>query len=257
MNGLEVKELMYKVKVETSYLFFSRPALIFITMAFLTNLFLVRKVTLFASLSNIIIMIGGVLYFLLWMPLMGVYDYYYASLLILFLGIVIPLFIYLNSNHNLLFRKRIVKGVFFIFFFYNMLYCGQMMRLRTVDRSSDYALIQNDDLIKKLRWSNWQRQSEYMPFEEMRGYIRTIGIEADDKVISLPDHSFNISLYLLNQRGWTNFSKYSNSEDIQRLIDKGAKYLFITDDKTLSQPFLEPFTQHQIGAFKGVKIFSL
>ena len=257
MNGLEVKELLKMVKVETSYLFFSRPTLIFMAITFLINIVLVRRATLFASLSNIVIMIGSVLYFLLWMPLMGVHDYYYSSLLILFLGLVLPLFVYLNSHHNLLFRKKIFKGVFLVFFLYNFMYCGQMMRLRTVDRSDEYSLIGNIELIKKLRWSNWQGEIAYLPFEEMRGYIRTIGIEADDKIISLPDHSFNISLYLLNQRGWTNFSKYSSSGEVQALIDKGAKYLFIANEKTLAQPFLMPFTQHQIGTFKGIKIFSL
>tara|TARA_B110000285_G_scaffold195151_1_gene225239 strand:- start:66 stop:482 length:417 start_codon:yes stop_codon:yes gene_type:complete len=138
-----------------------------------------------------------------------------------------------------------------------MLYCGQMMQLRTVDRSKEYPLIGNIELIKKLRWSNWDGEIAYLPFEEMRGYIRTIGIRANDKIIALPDHSFNISLYLLNQRGWTNFSKYSSSGEIQGLIDKGAKYLFIANEKTLDQLFLIPFTQHQIGTFKGIKIFSL
>jgi len=257
MNGLEMKELLGKVKGDTSYLFFSRPTLVFVIITFIINLFLIRKATLFASLSSIVIIIGSIMYFLLWMPLMGIHDYYYSSLLILFIGVIIPLFVYLKSNYIVLFNKKIVKGVFFVFFLYNCLYCQQMMRLNTFDQGGEYSLIDNTALVDKLHWSNWSRQTSYLPFEEMRTYIRTIGIEADDKVISLPDASFNASLYLLNQRGWTNFSLYSDSEDIEYLIEKGAKYLFVLDEKTLSHSFLEPFTQDQIGVFQGIRIFKL
>jgi hypothetical protein len=37
---------------------------------------------------------------------------------------------------------------------------------------------------------------------EVEPYLRSLGIKPDDKVISLPDFSFDITLYFMNQVGW-------------------------------------------------------
>ncbi|PJB15088.1 MAG: hypothetical protein CO118_05180, partial [Flavobacteriales bacterium CG_4_9_14_3_um_filter_32_8] len=104
---------------------------------------------------------------------------------------------------------------------------------------------------------NWDVQSNWYRFERMRPYIREIGIKENDKIISLPDFSFNTSLYLVGQKGWTNFSNYNKKEDIENLIDKGAKYLFISNPELLSKEFLHSFLINKVGSFEGIEIFKL
>jgi hypothetical protein len=37
----------------------------------------------------------------------------------------------------------------------------------------------------------------------------------------------------------------------------GARYLFIADQKTLENPVIEPYIQHQIGSYKNISIYDL
>lgn len=68
-------------------------------------------------------------------------------------------------------------------------------------------------------------------------YLRQIGIQAEDRVISIPDFS-HASLYLMNQKGWTEYTDArfntgtkipynQDSAGIQLSISRGAKYLII------------------------------
>ena len=50
---------------------------------------------------------------------------------------------------------------------------------------------------------------------------------------------------------------YNKPEDINNLIQKGAKYLFISDPKLLKEEFLAPFLSNKIGDYEGVGIYKL
>ena len=50
---------------------------------------------------------------------------------------------------------------------------------------------------------------------------------------------------------------YSSEQDIQQLIDAGARYLLITDQVQMNQRFVQPFLTNKIGEFKGIHVFKL
>jgi hypothetical protein len=84
-----------------------------------------------------------------------------------------------------------------------------------------------------------------------------LGIRKEDRIISLPDFSFSISLFLMDHKGWSNYLNYNQPEQIQELVNKGAKYLIISQPEIEKQEFLKDFTTQQIGEFKGLKIYRL
>jgi hypothetical protein len=92
--------------------------------------------------------------------------------------------------------------------------------------------------------------------EEITPYLRSIGIEKSDFVISVPDMSPNISLYLMGQKGWTEC--YTRDyKNIKHFVAQGAKYLIVNKEITREKDWYPPFMTQQIGEYKGVKIYKL
>jgi hypothetical protein len=97
-------------------------------------------------------------------------------------------------------------------------------------------------------------------FEGITPYIRSLGIKFDDKVISIPDESPNITLTLLQQKGFTDYHYWNNYEGIKRTerkIELGAKYLIVQGDENLLRNDVAPFISNQIGEYNGIKIYRL
>jgi len=252
-----IGELIKNINNFTTYVYFSSSVILALFFAGLLNLMLWKRIALLAYLSNIVIGFGGIIYFILWGPLMGIHDYYYTALLILFVGIFIPFLWFVKTNHTDIFKGKILKIFIGIFLLFNFLYCLNVVRLKTFATKGDYFMVRNHDFVSLMKWTNADVSENWNRFETMRPYIRQIGIKKEDKIISLPDQSFNVSLYLVNQKGWTDFLHYNKTEDIALLIQKGAKYLFISDQNLLKEEFLAPFLTNQIGSYKGIEIFKL
>ena len=66
----------------------------------------------------------------------------------------------------------------------------------------------------------------------------------------------SVSLFYTDREGWTNFTGL-DAEGIDRLISKGAEYLFISNENTLQEEFLKPYISDPIGSFEGIEIFKL
>jgi hypothetical protein len=87
-------------------------------------------------------------------------------------------------------------------------------------------------------------------------YLRSIGIERTDRVVSVPDLSPNISLYLMNNPGWTeafNGPVYN----INHFAKEGAKYLIVNDSSYLEKKLYQPFTNDKIGQYRSVSIYRI
>ncbi len=246
-----------KIANYTSYIFFHRSILWLMGGLLLFHFFLFKKIPLFAYLSTIIVALGATVYILFWGPLLGVHDYYYAALLILFPGILVPFLWFIKTQFPKTFsgwKSKTVVGILVVF---NFIYCLNIVKLKTIAESGEFAFVGNKQLAGGLTWTNWDVRANLKRFEWMKPYLLQIGIKPTDKVITLPDGSFNVTLYLMDRKGWTDFEHYSTSEEIDKLISKGAKYLFISDPKVAEQPFLQPFIQHKVGEFEGVLIYKL
>lgn len=253
----EITEIVKGIKNFTLNVFFSKSVLISLLLIGLINLFLWKKIPAFAYLSSIIIIIGSIIYFILWAPLMGIHDYYYIALLILFLGIILPFIWFIKTNHYVIFNSSILKKLVGIFLIFNFLYCVNVIKLKTLSEKGNYRMIPNREFVNLMKWTNSDAKNNWKRFESMKPYISKIGIKKEDLIISLPDKSFNISLFLVGQKGWTDYLNYNNKEDIKNLINNGAKYLYISDKEILKKEYLKAFLSEQIGSYEGIEIFKL
>jgi hypothetical protein len=108
---------------------------------------------------------------------------------------------------------------------------------------------------------NERKTDDFSPlmihFETIESYLDSLGVGTNDKMISLSDESINVSLYLMNRRGWTNYNVDSLPENISKFKGLGARYILCHDTKPfMDKGFANYFTEKK-GEYHGVSIYSL
>jgi hypothetical protein len=226
--------------ISTHWLYHNYPgyfqAIIFIF--WLVMLMLPRKNNRVFYYLNVVLALGVLSYLLLFYQVIAGHDYYWIDLFILLTIALVSFIFFLKQNLPLLYRwGRVVLLVLLVF---NVIYCREKIHERYHGAYMNFY----DDYLKDFRAS--------IP------YNRSLGIEREDYVISMPEGTINASLYLMDQKGWTTYAKNFESIDFYYdRISRGAKYLFVSDTSLLSQEYLAPFIAEPMGQFKSISIFDL
>jgi hypothetical protein len=108
-------------------------------------------------------------------------------------------------------------------------------------------------------WFQWDYETRIESAETVTPYLRKIGLKRTDLVLSMPDFSPNITLYFMDQKGYTllyNDNK-TKKEIIENAIVNKVKYLIITDKILAEDTSFSDYTKNKIGAYKNVSIFKL
>lgn len=90
-------------------------------------------------------------------------------------------------------------------------------------------------------------------------YLRSIGIQKDDIVVSVPDPSPNVTLYLMNQIGFTECYNSDNYNINYFAQNEKAKYLIVGDSSYFQNELYKPFclAEKKVGTYKSISIFKL
>jgi hypothetical protein len=107
-------------------------------------------------------------------------------------------------------------------------------------------------------WYHSDYEKHFKAYETITPYLRSLGIKRTDKVLSLPDASVNISLYFMDQKGYTAFG-YNDIPFDQKIliyIKNGVKYL-ILDSILNEKTYLKPYLKDQIGKYQNICIYKL
>ena len=96
-------------------------------------------------------------------------------------------------------------------------------------------------------------------FEQLKLAMREHGIERDDRIISVPDPSPNITLSLLDQKGFTDLynENMTGDERIAFYVDKGALFLVCSSAEWLEERAESPWLQQPIIDLEGLVVFDL
>ncbi len=256
MEGEAGTQVVAKIKDFSSMIFFSRPMLWLFFFIGLFNLINFKSQPLFSWLANVIIALGVLFYALLWFPLLGVHDYYWGAMVVIFLSTLVPFIYYIKETNVALLKSKKLRILFSSFLIINLIYCGSMISLKKFSTDGLYPLIGNHETVSLMRWFNHDHQTNTLRYERMRPYLKKIGVTENDKVITMDDETFNATLFLMNRKGWTGFVPLTD-ELMKDYIEHGAKYLFVDNPESLKLDFIQPYIQHPVGNFEGVQIFKL
>lgn len=197
-----------------------------------------NKLLLFLSL---LIFIGIISFFLLHFAAFLQHDYYVIDLLIFLPLVCLTFLCILRDYYPVLFRSFYLKLGLVIILILNANFSKHNISERYFSMS----------------WMNDNYLLNIKRFENIGPYLRSIGIDGDDKVLCLPDGSPNITLYFMNQKGWTNYSTDLDSSKINSKINAGADYLLIYVDSLYSNPDITPFLKNKIGEINDINIYDI
>jgi hypothetical protein len=250
-------EMFLGLKSFSLVIFFSQPMVLLIFILLLVNLFYYKTLPWFLYWSNVLLMLGGLAYFVLWAPLFRNHDYYLIPWLILFLPAFGIFFAILKIKYAKVLNSLVFKSVFVLFLIYNFSYAYSVMRLKAGSQNGTYPVVMNEQFVGSTQWYNWDVQTNWWRYQRIAGDLKSAGLKPDDRVISFNDDSFNISLYFLKRKGWTRFVSFDTDQQIERAISQGAKYLLCTDSSAMAASNIPKHIDSYIGKFEGILVFKL
>ncbi|NMC99199.1 MAG: hypothetical protein GYA62_05715, partial [Bacteroidales bacterium] len=231
-----------KIVLEWQYDYYHISILLLFSISFISNIFYFKKVNKLFIIITILLFLGSVSYALLWFKNFREHDYYIITMYIVVLfSFLTSIDIIKKTNPNFLnYRFFIVLGYLLLFF--NISY----------SREKIYERYNSSDIGKYIK-------NQYKDFYTITPYLRSIGINRFDKVISIPDFTLNYTLYLSNQVGWTEFNGVLlDSVIFDNYIKKGAKYLFVNGNYLQNNyPWMNKYLKNQIGEYGQIKIYCL
>ena len=188
----------------------------------------------------IILPFGSIAYALLWFQALNGHDYYWIDFYPPFIMVWILFFKTLNAYDWLKRRRWIIHIVLLVFFIHNVVDCDK----RIVDRY--------------VSWKNELYFNHLEAVGELEPMLRDLGVDPDDRVISIPDYTINASLYLMNQRGYNDFgSNFKDPATFEKRISQGAKYLIINDTTLLDDPVVSQYTGELLATYRNVKVYRI
>lgn len=239
LNGQEMDITLSAIKEHLRWDYF-RVDIYYMLIGFAVCIAMFLKQTdRFLSVLLSISLIGAMLFVLLFFQALQEHDYYVLDLLILMPLITLTFLMLAKTKCPKALNSWIVRLTLIVLIIHNADFAQRRM---------------------EWRYSGWMDEgySQYTyKFREVENILRRNGIERDDLVISLPDPSFNSSLYAMDQKGWSGFKEFlMDSVKVKEKIVVGASVLIITDTLA-NDPHIIPFTKKPLAEHDGLLIYDL
>lgn len=266
LNQTQIKEVLDKFYHNILPSFFNRNALLVILVLFVADMvFLIKKGQ--RELTIVAIIFAGVLLYLtLWFKALDQHDYYLINLLILIPAVLLGFLFELKQRFFAIFKNPYLKTIAAVFV---ILLITQTMLVNRIKYNVNDPFLKVNNITKTLDEEDFKywnyKQNKYAEtlhaLESITPYLRELGIHRDDLVVSIPDVSINISLVLMDQKGFTDYGYSENKGKIHERMENfkriGAKYLIVNDANAINRKEFDEYTQHQIGEYQNVKIYKL
>lgn len=244
-------------------IYFLNPfALIALAGLFITSTVFWKKTNTTLLLITLILFCGISMFILLFFEGMDAHEYFLVDITVIIPAITITFLTTVKGISLKLFNSRITKSLAFFLLLLSLNYNVVMTRAHY--NPHDKMVTQNIPLPNRVQeyWNYvyWDWEVHRGKYEGIVPYIRSLGINFDDKVISIPDESPNITLTLLHQKGFTDYhywNNYQGAKRTERKIELGAKYMIVQGDENLLRDDVAPFIGNQIGEYNGIKIYRL
>jgi hypothetical protein len=257
-----IQKILDVVYTNTIIYFLNPFALIALAGLFATSIVLWRKTSTTLLLITSILFLGVVMFILLFFEAMDAHEYFLIDATVIIPAIILTFLTTMKGWSLKVFNSIITKSLAFVLLGLSLNY--SVVITRDHYNPKDKMVTDNIPLPKRVQdywdYCYWDWELGRGKFEGITPYIRSLGIKFDDKVISIPDESPNITLTLLQQKGFTDYHYWNNYEGIKRTerkIELGAKYLIVQGDENLLRNDVAPFISNQIGEYNGIKIYRL
>jgi hypothetical protein len=236
----ELNEILFAIGEHIKWAYFYRYTQIILILMLFYIVINFRRTNKTLLILTGLICAGFLGFLILFFQALG-HDYYLVNMIILAPFILLTFMFTLKEANARIYYSFIFRILLIVFLVQNV----------------DFARRRINDRYDLKGWQNSLYEKDIRVFEEIIPYLRSIGIQKEDRLIVLSDNSINITLYFMNQKGWTNYGLIADSTKMKQKIALGAKYLLIYDKEIYKNISLEPFFRNKIGSYKTVDIFKL
>jgi hypothetical protein len=227
------------IRAHLKWDYFQRDVEWFLLACFALALIGFRKINRLFGVMTMLLAIGLLCYATLFFQPLRDHDYYTINQFILVPFVTIGGLLVLKSFWENAYFSIIFKLLLALFFVYNMNFTERRIKARYhADSPLNEAFVDHLEALQNIR-----------PFFEEKG------IRESDPVIFLNDNSINISLYLMNQKGWTNYNVLNDPMRMEEYKQMGAKYLMVYDEENF--PEFEPYFKNAVGRFETINVYQL
>lgn len=197
----------------------SRVFLIGSLPIFLTLLFFRRKLDSILYSLSILLFLGGISFTMLFFRSMRSHDYYQINNLMFFVIVFLALFQLLRDSIPRFYKTIWLKLPVLIVAAFLINHARVFMHFGYSEENPYMS-----------------HASKNMEMFDIRTYLRSLGIEREDKTYCTPDRSVNISLYLMDQKGFTDFDSIGRWP-----IEKRIAFMKTLDAEYLVMGTREPY----------------
>ena len=237
-DGGQILYIISRIKKLWMPMIFSNLVWLFLVLAVIYLIARFKKINPTLRSITIFTAIGVLLYCLAWFRTFDVHDYYLVNTLCLPVLIFICFIDVIDKQQWLATNKNqfYFTACIIIFFLYASYKSMRQQHYRYFE--PEFNTFNKD-------------------YYEVEPYLRSIGLQPNDLVVSVPDPSPNMSLYLMNQIG---FTECYNSQDYNVnhfIFGEKAKYLIISDSNYIHNPLYQPFCkpENKVGQFNSISIY--
>jgi hypothetical protein len=262
LGSEKIQQIQNVVYTNTIIYFLNPFALIILGGFFIFSILFWKKTNRSLLLITSVLFVGIMLFILLFFDGMDHHEYFLIDLTVIIPAVTITFLTTMKNLSIKLFHSKIIKIISFILLLLAINY--NVVLTRAHFNPHDKIVSKNIQLPKRVieywEYNNWAWELSYGKYEGIVPYLRGLGIRFEDKVITVPDESPNITLCLLQQKGFTDYhywNNYKGAAMTERKIELGAKYLVVQGDENLKREDVAPFINNQIGDYNGIKIYKL
>ncbi|MEI7595979.1 MAG: glycosyltransferase family 39 protein [Bacteroidota bacterium] len=260
MNALQIKTMAVALYNDLLPSFLNITALFIVLFMFIFSLINYKKANKFLISVNVITFAGVFAFIILFFQVFNVHDYYLVNLLIIIPLTILTFLDLIKKNYPNFLEIKSIKTLAVIALSMLIYHTAVINRMKynAKDRIVKASIFIDKTTFDYWDWYHWYYSYSFKALETVKPYLRSLGIKRSDKVISIPDPTPNISLYLMDQKGFTDFGYAEKGEErIIKFKEMGAKYLIIFDPSLVNQEYLKPFLKNQIGTYDNISIFKL
>lgn len=213
--------------------------------AFLILFFLRKKQPKLLFTFNLFIFLGMVGTFLVFYRQFFVHDYYGIEMMVFPASVFITFFYILKNEFPKIGNHFLTKIIITVFIIFNL-----QNAQKSIESKYEEFYIFNENY-----------ESTFSKKLEARAFLKKLGIEYPQKVITIPDQSPNFNLNYFNLKGWNEYAMSPRPFipwAFHQFKNSGADYLIVTDENYLKHDHLKEFIQYPLGSFENsIFVFDL
>jgi 4-amino-4-deoxy-L-arabinose transferase-like glycosyltransferase len=221
-----------------------------------------RKLPSFFRWAFVLSFTYFMVYIFLFFQVFSVHDYYLNNLHIAPVITFAGAGAFLAGTGAVSRYRKFFASSFLVCFIFSSFHAAAWYRLRmfTDDNLVEWFPTITKEERELYAYLAWDYSTAIKRVEDFRPVLRVHGVKREDLTLSIPDMSFDVSLYFMDQKGFDlSREDFSNNPGLLRwfLVKQPIKYVVLSDSTLKSLPgfkiaddLLEPFFIH-----KGVQVY--